>query len=147
MTDEMKKYILSFEGLRLHSYQDSAGIWTIGYGTTRTEAGPVTEGMEITQEEATRLFEKQLAHFEKGVRELVKVPATENQISALTSFAYNVGLGALRNSSLLALFNAGRTQEAANVFLQYNKARVKGKLTELKGLTKRRTKEREVFLA
>jgi lysozyme len=39
--------IESFEGLRLTSYQDSVGVWTIGYGHTKG----VKQGQTITQQQ------------------------------------------------------------------------------------------------
>ena len=62
-------FIKQFEGLELHSYQCQAGVWSIGYGTTGPDIGP---GMLITKEEADRLFERDLAFFEQGVRDCLK---------------------------------------------------------------------------
>ncbi|MEO0768244.1 MAG: glycoside hydrolase family protein, partial [Cyanobacteria bacterium J06649_4] len=89
--------IKSFEGLRLNSYRDAVGVWTIGYGHTRT-AGP---GQRITFEQATNLLRGDVATFEKAVTQAVRVPITGNQFAALVSFAYNVGSGALSSSTLL----------------------------------------------
>ena len=88
-----------FEGLELKAYQDSAGIWTIGYGDT----GPsVSRGITITKQEAEERLKARLTReFEPGVVSLVKVPLTQNQFDALVCFAYNVGIQALRDSTLL----------------------------------------------
>jgi len=129
--------IKQFEGLKLTAYVCPAGVLTIGYGTT---AG-VTPGMTITAERAEQLLRQDIAKFERGVRDSVKVPLTENQFSALVSFAYNVGLGAFRTSTLLRLLNKGEYAQAAEQFGRWNKAG--GKV--LPGLTRRRAAERKLF--
>ncbi len=73
---------------------------------------------------------------------MVKVPLTANQLGALTSFAYNLGSGALASSTLLKLLNAGDYAGAAAQFARWNKARGK----TLAGLTKRRAAEAALFL-
>lgn len=85
---------------------------------------------------------KDLAKFEAGVEDLVKVAVSVNQFSALVSFAYNIGLNALSGSTLLKKLNAGDIIGAADQFLRWNKAGGK----ELKGLTDRRHAERDLFL-
>jgi lysozyme len=67
-------------------------------------------------------------------------------INALVSFSFNVGLGSLKTSTLLKKVNNRKFEEASNEFLKWNKAKVKGKLTVLIGLDRRRKEERELFL-
>jgi GH24 family phage-related lysozyme (muramidase) len=131
--------IKDFEGLRLNSYRDAVGVWTIGYGHTRT-AGP---GQRITNEQAIALLRQDVATFEKAVTSAVRVPVTNNQFAALVSFAYNVGSGALNSSTLLRRLNAGDASGAANEFLRWNRAG--GQV--LAGLTRRREAERDLFLS
>jgi GH24 family phage-related lysozyme (muramidase) len=131
--------IKDFEGLRLNSYRDAVGVWTIGYGHTRT-AGP---GQRITNEQAIALLKQDVATFEKAVTSAVRVPITNNQFAALVSFAYNVGSGALNSSTLLRRLNAGDSNGAANEFLRWNRAG--GQV--LAGLTRRRVAERDLFLS
>ena len=130
--------IKSFEGLELEAYLCPADIWTIGYGHT----GDVKEGDTITKAEAEALLDKDLQTFRNGVKRLVKVPLNENQFGALVSFAYNLGLGSLQNSTLLKMLNAGDYTGAADQFLRWNKSG--GKV--LTGLVRRREAERAVFL-
>lgn len=131
--------IKSFEGCKLKAYQDIVGVWTIGYGTT----GPdVSEGLEITQEEAEKRLLADVEVFERGVSRLVKVPLTENQLAALTSFAYNLGLGALGKSTLLMLLNEGKYEAAALEFGKWSRAG--GQVVP--GLVRRREAERTLFL-
>ena len=134
-------FIKQFEGLELHSYQCQAGVWSIGYGTTGPDIGP---GMLITKQEADRLFERDLAYFEQGVRDYLKVRVNQNEFDALVSFAYNVGLGAFSSSTLLRLLNDGSTKTiVAAEFLRWINA--DGKPSE--GLKNRRQKERQLFLS
>ena len=132
--------IKSFEGLRLEPYHCSAGVLTIGYGST----GPhVKAGMSITESQAATLLAKDLQRFEAGVNELVKVPLTQGQFDALVSFAFNLGCGSLENSTLLRRLNGG--EDKAAVFCEELPKWVKGGGGVLPGLVRRR--EAEVKLA
>jgi len=131
-----------FEGLRLEAYQDSVGIWTIGYGTT-SDIVPVRPGMVITESQAEMLLRQGLVGFEEDVARLIKVPLTSDQFSALVVFTYNVGPGALSESTLRRKLNDGDYGGAAEEFLRWNKAGGE----ELPGLTRRRRAERALFLS
>ena len=102
VSPEGAAFIKQFEGLRLSSYQCQANVWTVGYGTTGPDIGPDTK---ITKQEAEILFASDLMQFESGVRDFLKVTVNQNQFDALVSFAYNIGLSAFRNSTLLKLLN------------------------------------------
>ena len=130
--------IKSFEGLRLKSYQDSVGVWTIGYGATRG-IGP---GMTVSSEQAERMLMNDIARFEPELDKLAKVPLNRNQWDALMSFVYNLGSASLGSSTLLKLLNAKDYTGAADQFPRWNKAG--GQV--LAGLTKRRAAERAMFL-
>ncbi|MBW4466488.1 MAG: lysozyme [Pegethrix bostrychoides GSE-TBD4-15B] len=132
------RLLKAFEGLRLNAYQDAVGVWTIGYGTT----SGVRPGMVITEAQAEELLKRDLNRFERAVSNLVNVPLTSAQFSALVSFAYNVGEGALGGSTLLRLLNQRDYRGAADQFLRWDKA---GGQT-LAGLTRRRRAERALFL-
>lgn len=135
--------IKQFEGCRLAAYQDSVGVWTIGYGWTQpVEGKPVAKGMTITQQKADDLLTAGTKQFEDGVSRLVKVSISQNQFDALVDFAYNLGVGSLEKSTLLKKLNAGDYQGAADEFPKWNKAG--GKV--LAGLTRRREAERALFL-
>jgi len=136
--------IKHFEGRELRAYQDSVGVWTIGYGHT-SAAGPpqVFAGQTITEQQAEEILKTDLALFEKGVRDLVKVAINGDQFAALVSFSFNVGLGALAGSTLLRKLNSGDYQGAANEFPRWVKA---GGQT-LPGLVRRRDAERALFLS
>ncbi|MEM9003348.1 MAG: lysozyme [Cyanobacteria bacterium P01_F01_bin.86] len=138
------RIVKDFEGRELRAYQDSVGVWTIGYGHTAA-AGPPTvyAGQTITEAEAEAILQRDLEKFERGVRDVVKVPLNSNQFSALVSFSFNVGVGALANSTLLRKLNARDYQGAANEFPRWVKA---GGQT-LQGLVRRRDAERALFLS
>jgi lysozyme len=134
--------IKDFEGLVLKAYPDPAtggDPWTIGYGHTGPDVRP---GMTITHEEADRLLEEDCLKFEKGVTELIKAPRLlQHEFDALVSFAFNCGLGNLKESTLLKKLNAEDYIGAANEFQKWNKAA--GKV--MPGLTRRRQAEERLF--
>jgi len=130
--------IKEFEGCKLRAYKCPAGVWTIGFGTT----DGVYPDKLINLETAEVLLERDLKKFEEGVKKLVKIPLTDNQLAALVSFAYNVGLKALEDSTLLRKLNMGDIGGAADELKRWNKAG--GKV--LAGLTRRRKAERALFL-
>jgi lysozyme len=131
--------IKKHEGIRLKSYRCPAGVWSIGYGST---AG-VKPGMLIDLQYAEALLRQDLERFERGVKLLVKVPLNDNQFAALTSFAFNLGLGALAKSTLLKKLNAGDYAAVPEQLMRWNKARnpKTGVLEYSKGLNKRRYAE------
>ena len=129
--------IKEFEGLKLNAYLCPANVWTIGYGTT---AG-VKAGQAITEARADELLRADVAQFERGVFDAVKVPLTQGQFDALVVLAYNIGLGAFRTSTLLRMLNKGAYADAAKQFDRWNRGG--GKV--LAGLTRRRAAERKLF--
>lgn len=130
--------VKSSEGCKLKAYLCPAGIPTIGYGETRG----VYMGMVITQQEAETMLINSYDEFEQGVLKLVKVSLNENQLGALVSFAYNLGLGNLKKSTLLLKINKKDFAGAAECFMSWTRGG--GKI--LPGLVKRRTAEKQLFL-
>jgi lysozyme len=144
--------IKHFESCRLEAYQDSAGIWTIGYGNTSYENGKrVKEGDKIAQWRAEDLFVRVIQHFVNDVNYLTKgMQLTQNQFDALVSFAYNVGSDidldtiaeGLGDSTLLKLvLNNPKNPDISKEFLKWNKAG--GKVVP--GLTRRRKAEAHLY--
>lgn len=139
--------IHSFESLKLNSYRDPGsrnGLpITNGWGTTVDENGePIPLGAVWTREKADRLFARDLAKFSQKVAALLgSAPTTQNQFDALVSFAYNVGTGALADSTLLRKHKAGDFAGAKAEFARWNKN--DGKV--LNGLTKRRAAEAGLY--
>ena len=140
ISNKGKDLIKKYEGCKLEAYKCPAGIWTIGYGHTDAN---VTSGTKITQEQANKLFNQDIKKFEKGVEQMVKVLINQNQFDALVSFSFNLGLGALQNSTLLKKLNAKDYQGAANEFDRWVYAGNK----KLEGLIRRRREEKELFLS
>ena len=129
--------IREFEGCRLTAYMDSVGVWTIGYGCT-TDVAP---GMKITQAQAEERLKEDVHHAENCVNSLVTVPLTPGEFDALVSFAFNLGCGNLRKSTLLRLVNESNFDAAALEFRRWDKAG--GQV--LSGLTRRRYAEAKRF--
>lgn len=137
--DLIKKH----EGLRLKAYlPTSYDVWTIGYGHTST----AYEGMVITEEKAEKLLRADLKWVRDVLAKEVKVPLTQEQYDALASFIFNLGGTNFRTSTLLRKLNAYDYVGAADEFLRWNKQRQGGRMVVLRGLTKRRTEERALFL-
>ena len=125
-----------------------AGYPTLGYGS-RYKA----DGKEVTMKdkaiplsECDALLDNTLGTYEDAVNRLVKVPLTQNMFDALVCFVYNLGEANLRISTLLKYLNKGDYQAAADQLLVWNKARVRGTMVAMPGLTRRRVAERELFL-
>lgn len=137
--------IRKFEGLKLQAYLCPANVWTIGYGSTFYENGSkVEQGDKITLDRADKLLHMMVNKFEGEVKKLVKSEINENQIGAITSFAYNVGIGALSKSTLLRKVNANPDDKTiADEFMKWTKAG--GKV--LKGLVNRRKAEAELYFS
>ena len=133
--------IKRFEGYRLKAYQDSIGIWTIGYGTTRINKEPVIKGLEITPEEAEEYLQGDLELIKEKVESFITVNISENQLDSILSLVYNIGINAFRKSTLLKLLNNKHFTAAAAEFLRWNKAG--GKV--IPGLVNRRNAEKAHF--
>lgn len=141
--DMAARLVAQCEGCRLEPYQCPAGKWTVGYGNTALADGsPVTpETPPLTAQEAEALLVLTLSKIAAKVHDMVTVPLTDGQEAALLSFAYNVGTGALRGSTLLRLLNAGDTAGASAQFGAWVYANGR----QLPGLVTRRALERAVF--
>lgn len=150
ISDKGQSLIKSFEGLRLTAYRDVAGIWTVGYGSTRYHDGrPVKPGDKLANEQqADALFINTLGQYENAVSQYVKVPLTQNQFDALVSFTYNEGTGALKESTLLKMLNEKDYSGAAGQFLVWNKItdQQTGQKEVCETLMSRRRQERELFI-
>ncbi|AIB15809.1 muraminidase (plasmid) [Azospirillum argentinense] len=130
-----------FEGLYLKAYLCPAGVPTIGYGHT---AG-VRMGQTINGLQTEVYLRADMADAARDVYRLVKVPLTDRQRGALTSFVFNLGAGTLRDSTLLRLLNQRDYEGAAGQFGQWVFATVDGVKTRLPGLVKRRAAESLMF--
>jgi len=136
-----KDLIKKYEGLKLTSYLCPAGVPTIGWGHTYG----VKLNRTISVEEAEVLLDHDYQAAQDQVERLVTVPLTENQLGALTSFVFNLGMGALAMSTLLKKLNKGDYSGAAEEFNKWVYAKVNGVSTKLNGLVKRRAEEKQLF--
>ena len=146
ISDTGLEIIKKFEGFRGHPYRDVVGVCTIGYGTTHYEDGrPVRcSDVPISKERATEIMRHEIDHhYGNAVDHYVGRHTTQAQFDALVSFAYNLGVGALKKSSLLRHHNARNHDRAANEFRKWVHA---GGRT-LPGLVRRRQMEKDLYLA
>ena len=136
--------IAESEGLSLVAYRCPAGVWTIGWG----ETDGVRPSDKCTKEEADRWLLEDLTERTRAVRELCTVEPSPNELGALVSLAYNIGLGGLAKSTVLRAHNAGDRQSASRAFGLWNKAKDPdtGLLRALPGLTARRAREAALYL-
>lgn len=136
---DAKSLIKKYEECKLEAYLCPAGIPTIGYGHTKG----VKLGDKITQQQAEQLLDSDYQEAENQTLAIVKVPLTKNQLGALTSFVFNLGIGSLKYSTLLAKLNRKDYAGAANEFDKW----VYSHHVKLNGLVKRRAEEKELFLS
>ena len=140
------KLLQEFEGLSLVPYKCSAGVATIGYGATfYPSLKKVTmQDPPISLATAKWMLKEISDKFAVDVDKMIKANINQNQFNAIVSLSYNIGLAGLAKSSLLKKVNANPSDPTIrNSFLIWNKA---GGLVN-NGLTKRRTKEANLYFA
>ena len=137
ISEEGISLIKNYEGCRLEAYQDSVGIWTIGYGVIKG----VKEGDKINQEEADHLLQEELPEYEGYINDMIKVPLEQCQFDALVCWVYNLGPNNLKDSTLLRILNEGDYNGVPEQIKRWNKAGG----TVLAGLVKRRAAESDLF--
>ena len=131
------KLTMLAEGVRLNSYKDGGGVWTIGYGHTLG----VTASQSCTQEQAEAWLHQDTQSAVEAVNRLVKVVLNQNQFDALVDFTFNLGSGNLARSSLLIFVNKGQWLNAYHEFIKWNECAGKPE----PGLTVRRQAEATLF--
>jgi len=138
---EFFKLAKRFEGCRLMPYYCPAGVLTVGYGATGHGVFP---GQAWTKEQAEKRLEQDAIKFARGVLAACPVLATESdsRFSAATDFAYNLGLGALRGSTMRKRINAGSWESASRECCKW----VRGGGRVLRGLVLRRAAESQLLL-
>ena len=136
------------EGCKLTAYQDTRGIWTIGYGTIKYQSGtPVKKGDKMTHEEAQFMRNEYLkAQAIALAPHITNKKTTQQQFDALNIFAYNLGEPATAASTLMKLHNKGDYVGAEAQFLMWGNERGKdGKLNHSPSLYARRKTEAQVY--
>jgi len=141
-----KKFIKSFEGLRLVAYLDTGGVYTIGYGTiaypNRTR---VKKGDKCTLQQAEEYFTEDLETFEAVVDRLVKSNMTQNQYDMTCSICYNIGATAFKNSTLLKVLNMN-ADDKTNVSKQWMRW-IYDNGNKVTGLENRRKAELKIYFS
>ena len=128
----------AYEGLSLKAYPDIVGVPTICYGETKN----VKLGQTATKEDCDSQLSARLIEFNQGVESCITRPLRDNERVAFVSLAYNIGVGAFCQSTVVRRFNAGDKAGACDAILMWNRAG--GKVVQ--GLVNRRVKEREMCL-
>jgi len=126
-----------FEGCELKAYQDSVGVWTIGYGHTKG----IYEGLEITQSEAEKMLQDELPEYEGYITDKVVPMLQQHEYDALVCWVYNLGPTNLSSSTLLKRLNAGEFKDVPFQMKRWDKAGGQ----PLLGLTRRRNAEALLF--
>ena len=161
MTRDLKEavnIIKAFEGImdgnpktvNLDPYLCPADYWTIGWGhVVIDDSGNQLRGAStkqlayaiypngITMQEAEKLLISDIAIFSIGVENLLKVSISDTKFCALVSLAFNIGLGAFKNSTLLSVLNSGNLSKVPEQIGRWNK--IKGIISN--GLDRRRKAE------
>ena len=146
LSDKGIKLITEFEGLYLTAYDDrgknGGGVWTIGFGTIQYPDGtPVQPGDTCTKEQAVEWFKFEVKEKEEGVTDLIDVDLTQDQFDVLVSFAYNLGIGCLKSSTLRKLLNNEDYNAVPHEILKFDHDN--GKVVA--GLTRRRRAEAHLW--
>ena len=121
----------------VYAYQDSVGVWTIGFGHTKE----VNEGDTCTREEAEEMLATELEEYEGYINDLVDVPLLQSQFDALVAWVYNLGPTNLRESTLLRVLNEENYVQVPSEIKRWNRAG--GQV--LGGLVRRREAEALLF--
>jgi lysozyme len=137
ISQEGLSLIKKFEGCELEAYKCAAGVWTIGYGSTKG----VNEGDTITQEGADKLLTEEMHEYEGYINDMVTVDLKQNEFDALVSWVFNLGPSNLSSSTLLNRLNNKMFDDVPNQIKRWNKAG--GEV--LQGLVRRREAEALLF--
>lgn len=138
--------ITEFEGFSAKPYLCSAKVPTIGYGNTYYPNGTKVTMLdkEITKVQAFEMFKSIADKFASKVSKLVTSPLNQNQFNALVSLAYNIGIAAFTNSTLLKKVNTNHNDKSIELeFKKWNKVNKK----EVAGLTRRRNYEADIYFS
>lgn len=130
--------VATYEGIRYHAYKDPVGILTVCYGETQN----VDKNRTYTEAECKMQLESRVGEFAGQVQALIAIPQPPSRIAALTSFAYNAGLGNFAQSTLLKKLNAGDAVGACNELPRW----VYAQGVKLPGLVARRAAEQQLCL-
>lgn len=137
-------FIKKTEGLLFKAKPDVDGVYVNGYGCKVIDGSPAFAGQIITEATADRSCRAHVQLCADAVLNLVTRPVSQGQLDALIDFVYNVGSGALKQSTLLRTFNLNQPVTEA-MFTVWSKAHIKGQIVTLDGLFQRRKNEYNLF--
>lgn len=134
--------VANAEGCRLVAYQDGGGVWTIGFGNTYyMDGSKVKNGDKITQSQANEMLGEIIKGYYITAKK-VSNDLNDNQIAALTSFCYNIGIANFNKSTLVKKAKLNVNDKTISLeFLKWNKDN--GVI--VKGLTNRRIAESNIY--
>ena len=136
-SEEGLELIKSFEGCETTAYQDSVGVWTIGYGHTKG----VEEGQTCSIEDAETMLSDEMDEYEGYINNMVKVEREQHEFDALVAWGYNLGPTNLGESTMLKVLNDGQFDRVPDEMRRWNRAG--GQV--LQGLVRRREAEALLF--
>lgn len=135
----MNELIKRWEGFQEEAYKCPAGVWTIGYGSTKWEDGtPIKKGQRITRERAEILLNDYLIRYVRPRLSDLKLNASQK--AAIESLCYNIGVNSFLRSKC---YSALKSKDWGTFIREYDWIKANGKV--LKGLIKRRTEELYLF--
>ncbi len=140
-------HIKQYEGYSSTSYNDVAGLPTIGYGHLIDIVGEAyLLNSAITTSKALQLLAEDVKEAENAVNSCVMVTLNQNEFDALVSLVYNIGAGTFSSSTVLKKINLRKSKEQISAaWKAWNKATINGKKTMVQGLVNRRTSEVELY--
>jgi len=139
--------ITKFEGLKLAAYYCPSKKITIGYGHTGLVDGVMPYiGMSISKDKAIELLKSDLIRYENDINKMLKITVKQCQFDALVSLAFNIGINAFKESTVLSVVNKKMPSgEVVRAFLMWNKININGKMQVSTGLSNRRKEESQLY--
>lgn len=149
MIDLATNLIAKLENLKLSAYPDSAGILTIGFGTTEIDGRKVTKFDHCTKEQALEWLRNRLQEDYSKLESFCAVHDVvleDNQAATILSFSYNAGWKGFLSSSMARDLISKKIEKVTTDLLKWNKIRVDGNLVFSAGLFNRRMQEDKCFI-
>jgi|TARA_R100000152_G_C6771189_1_gene197632 lysozyme len=137
ISEDGLELIKKFEGCETTAYQDSVGVWTIGFGHTKG----VEEGQTCSIEDAESMLADEMDEYEGYINNMVKVDLQQHEFDALVAWVYNLGPTNLGESTMLKVLNGGQFDRVPDEMNRWTRAG--GEILE--GLVRRRQAESLMF--
>ena len=137
ISEDGLELIKKFEGCETTAYQDSVGVWTIGFGHTKG----VEEGQTCSIEDAESMLADEMDEYEGYINNMVKVDLQQHEFDSLVAWVYNLGPTNLGESTMLKVLNGGQFDRVPDEMNRWTRAG--GEILE--GLVRRRQAESLMF--